>query len=62
MNLSIGRYTTPMGKDLTDVGLTPDIPVEIDNETAAAIYAGTQDPATDPQIQAAVAALAEKIS
>lgn len=62
VNLSIGRYTTPMGVDLSGVGLTPDIPVEISEETAAAIYAGTQDPATDPQIQAAVAALLEKIS
>ena len=31
--------------------------VEVDEETAFLIYAGTLDPAEDPQIQAAIAAL-----
>lgn len=62
VNLSVGRYTTPKGVDLAGVGLTPDIPVEVDEETAAAIYAGTQDLATDPQVQAAVEALLKQLA
>lgn len=61
VNLSIGRYTTPNGVDLAGVGLTPDIPVEVDAETAAAIYAGTQELDTDPQVQAAVDALLKQL-
>ena len=57
LNLSIGKYTTPNGVSLANVGLTPEIYVEVDEETAFLIYAGTLDPAEDPQIQAAIAAL-----
>ena len=55
--LSIGRYTTPKGACLIGVGVTPDIPVEVDDDTFLAIFAGTLDPEEDPQIQAAVDAL-----
>ena len=54
LNLSIGKYTTPNGVSLANVGLTPDVTVEVDEETAFLIYAGTLDPAEDPQIQAAI--------
>ena len=57
VGLSIGKYTTPDGKSLAGVGITPDIVVEVDEETDFAIYAGTLDPEQDPQVQAAVAAL-----
>lgn len=57
VNLSIGKYYTPKGKSLAGVGLTPDVEVPVDDETAAAIYYGTLDPAEDPQIQAAIKAL-----
>ena len=57
VGLSVGRYTTPNGKSLAGVGITPDIVVEVDDETAFQIYAGTLDPAEDPQIRAAVNAL-----
>ena len=57
VGLSIGRYCTPKGVSLEGVGITPDIPVEVDEETAAAIYALTLEPEEDPQIQAAVEAL-----
>ena len=57
LNLSIGKYTTPNGVCLADVGITPEILVEVDEETAFLIYAGTLDPAEDPQIQAALEAL-----
>ena len=59
VGLSIGKYFTPEGVSLADVGVTPDVIVEVDEETAAAIYAGTLDPMEDPQIQAAVEALSK---
>ena len=56
--LSVGKYYTPGGVSLAEVGgLTPDKVVEVTEEQAAAIYAGTLEPAEDPQIQAAIAAL-----
>jgi len=57
VGLSIGKYTTPEGKSLAGVGIIPDIVVEVDEETDAAIYAGILEPEHDPQIQAAVNAL-----
>lgn len=59
--ISVGKYYTPSGISLAEVGgLTPDVVVEVDEETAAAIYAGTLDPMEDPQILAAIAALNEE--
>jgi carboxyl-terminal processing protease len=55
--ISIGKYCTPKGASLTDVGLTPDVLVEVDEETYAQIYYGELPPETDPQIRAALAAL-----
>jgi carboxyl-terminal processing protease len=60
VGLSIGRYTTPNGVCLADVGITPEICVDIDDETAFQIYAGTLDPMQDPQILAAIEALKTK--
>ena len=57
VGLSIGRYTTPKGVDLEGVGLTPDVIVEVDEETYFKIYAQTLDPMEDPQILAAINAL-----
>ena len=57
VGVSIGKYFTPQGVSLEGVGITPDIPVEVNQEQAAAIYAGTLDPMEDPQILAAIAAL-----
>ena len=58
VGLSVGKYSTPNGVSLAEVGgITPDIVVEVDEETAWGIYAQTLDPAGDPQIQAAVEAL-----
>lgn len=59
VGLSIGKYFTPNGVCLEGAGLTPDIFVEVDDATAAAIYAGTLDPMEDPQILAAIAALTQ---
>jgi len=54
VNLSIGKYYTPDGISLADVGITPDTEVAVDEETFLAIYAGTLAPEEDPQIQAAL--------
>ena len=55
--LSIGKYFTPKGVSLAEAGITPDVVVNVDEETAAEIYYGTLEPEKDPQIQAAVKAL-----
>ena len=57
VSLSTGRYYTPKGNSLTDVGVTPDILAEVDEETAAQIYYGQLPPEEDAQVQAAVKAL-----
>ena len=58
VGLSVGKYYTPKGNNLAGVGITPDIVIEVDDETAAMIYSGLLDPEEDPQIRAAVEALA----
>lgn len=57
VGLSIGKYFTPNGLCLEGAGITPDVPVSVDEATSAAIYAGTLDPMEDPQILAAIEAL-----
>ena len=58
VNISTGKYFTPKGVSLAEIGgLTPDIPVEVDQNTDALIYAQVIEPANDPQLQAAVAQL-----
>lgn len=58
VGLSVGKYTTPKGVSLAEAGgITPDVVVEVDDDTFWAIYGGTLDPAQDPQIQAAVEVL-----
>ena len=55
--LSTGKYYTPKGNSLAEKGITPTVRVDVDEETASAIYYGTIQPDEDPQIQAAVKAL-----
>lgn len=57
VSISIGEYFTPKGENLANVGVTPDIIVEVDEDTFMAIYAGTLDPMEDPQILAALEVL-----
>ena len=58
--ISIGKYFTPKGISLAEVGgLVPQIVLEVDDETEALIYGDLLEPAEDPQIQAAVAALSK---
>lgn len=54
VGLSVGKYYTPNGISLANVGITPDVVVEVDEDVFAAIYAGTLEPEEDPQIQAAL--------
>ena len=56
--LSTGKYFTPNGKSLEGVGVTPDILVTVDEETAMAIYQGTLPVEEDPYIRRALEALA----
>lgn len=58
VGLSVGKYFTPKGVSLGDTGgLTPDIPVEVDDDTFAKIYYQSLPPMEDPQILAALEAL-----
>lgn len=54
VGLSVGKYYTPSGQNLAGIGLTPDVEVEVDEETFQAIYYGNLDWAEDPQILAAI--------
>lgn len=54
LGLSVGKYYTPQGNSLIDVGIQPDILVEVDEQTQAAIASGTLPPEEDPQILAAM--------
>ena len=57
MALSIGRYYTPKGVCLEGVGIEPDVPVTVDEDTAMEIYFDSLPWKEDPQIQAALDAL-----
>lgn len=60
VNLSVGKYYTPNGVSLAEVGgLVPNVLVEVDEETEAKIYAELLTPEEDPQLQAAIAKLQE---
>ncbi len=56
--LSMGKYETPNGVTLAEVGgLVPNITVKVDWETAAKIYGNLLPHEEDTQLQAAIAAL-----
>lgn len=57
VSLSVGKYYTPKGVSLAETGVTPDVEVPADEETAAAIYYDTLDPMEDPHVLAAIDAL-----
>ena len=61
VGLSVGKYFTPKGVSLAEVGgLTPDLVVEVETDVFNAIYAGTLAPEEDPQIQATLIRLLGK--
>lgn len=59
VGLSIGKYYTPKGISLAGVGITPDVSIKLDDETAAKLYYGQLEPMEDPHILAAIEALQE---
>ena len=57
--VSTGHYQTPHGVTLAGVGITPDIPVEVDDDTYLKIYSNALEKSEDAQLQAAIAALTQ---
>ena len=62
LNLSIGKYFTPNGRSLTDIGVTPDVTVELSDADAALLRYGRLSAENDAQLQAAIAAITPKLS
>ncbi len=57
VTLSIGKYFTPKGISLAEEGLTPDVVIPLEEESAFDLYYGTLEWTEDPHIQAAINAL-----
>lgn len=55
--ISTGHYQTPNGVTLADVGVTPDVVVEVDEETYLNLYYEKVERSDDAQLQAAIEAL-----
>ena len=62
LNISTGKYFTPQGKSLTDVGITPDVELDLSDEDYAALYYRQLAQEDDAQLQAALKLLREKIA
>jgi len=62
VSISIGKYFTPSGKSLTDVGVTPDVEVDLEYEDYADLYYGELEKEEDEQLQTAIDVLLTKIS
>lgn len=59
--LSSGKYFTPQGRSLTDIGVTPDVQIELNDQDYESLYYGILDPEEDAQLQAAVEVLLQQI-
>jgi carboxyl-terminal processing protease len=57
--ISTGHYSTPNGVNLEGVGITPDVVVEVDQETYTKIYLGNLTGDEDPQLKAALEVFAK---
>lgn len=57
ISVSTGHYQTPNGVTLEGIGVTPDVVVEVDDETYYYLYYGKVDFADDEQLQAAISAV-----
>ena len=54
VGLSVGKYFTPKGLSLAQVGVTPDVEIPMDAALWSDIYYGRVDPMSDPHILAAL--------
>ena len=54
VGLSVGKYFTPKGLSLAEVGVTPDVEIPMDDETWYNVYYDLLDPMEDPHILAAL--------
>lgn len=57
VSLSVGKYYTPNGLSLTDVGVTPDVVQDLTYDDYVSLYYRTLPHEEDEQLQAALAAL-----
>ena len=62
LNISIAKYFTPSGISLTDVGVTPDVEVDLDDEAYSLLYYSALEDEQDSQLQAALQELRQKMS
>lgn len=63
VHLSVGKYFTPKGVSLSETkGIAPTIEVKLEEADAKLLAAGELQVADDPQIQAAVEAMLDKVS
>lgn len=62
VNLSVGKYYTPEGVSLAEVGgLIPDVPVELEEDAMAQLYSHTLPQEQDTQLLAAISAIQNKM-
>lgn len=62
VHLSVGKYFTPKGVSLAEVeGIAPAIEVKLEDEQTKQLAAGNLKPENDPQVQAAVTELLQKL-
>lgn len=61
LGLSIGKFFTSQGRNLEGIGVTPDLPVSMEESDAGKLRNGKLDPEEDPQLQAALKRLLEEI-
>lgn len=57
VSLSVGKYYTPKGISLTDVGITPDVEQDLSYDDYVSLYYGSLPHEEDEQLQAALEAL-----
>lgn len=57
VNLSIGKYFTPQGKNLAGIGITPDVIISLSDAQAQQLQQGQLSLVDDPQLSAAILAL-----
>lgn len=55
--ISTGHYQTPKGVTLAGIGVTPDILIEVDEDTYLDLYSEKVEKAKDEQLQAAISAV-----